>query len=286
MLSTIDERVDFLRNPLLFPETSLETLLEIATKLEDVEFQADETIFQSGDAGDFIYFIKKGQVRVHNNNREIERLGVYDIFGEMALLDSQPRMAAATPVEKTDVLRLDKASFDKLIRERIEIVQGITRILTKRLRSHDQRLEETRDSLEKVILPLGIALSTEKNLDHLVERILLEAKKLCNADAGTMYLCTAEKQLKFSIMITDSLHIALGGTTGKEIPFHPISLVDEKTGEPNYHNVSTYVAITGNSVNIPDIYHAKDFDFTGTMEFDKRTGYRSISNLTVPLKNH
>jgi len=286
VLSTIDERVDFLRNPLLFPETSLETLLEIATKLEDVEFQADETIFQSGDAGDFIYFIKKGQVRVHNNNREIERLGVYDIFGEMALLDSQPRMAAATPVEKTDVLRLDKASFDKLIRERIEIVQGITRILTKRLRSHDQRLEETRDSLEKVILPLGIALSTEKNLDHLVERILLEAKKLCNADAGTMYLCTAEKQLKFSIMITDSLHIALGGTTGKEIPFHPISLVDEKTGEPNYHNVSTYVAITGNSVNIPDIYHAKDFDFTGTMEFDKRTGYRSISNLTVPLKNH
>ena len=43
---------------------------------------------------------------------------------------------------------------------------------------------------------------------------------------------------------------------------------------------------TGHSVNIPDIYHAKDFDFTGTMEFDKRTGYRSISSLTVPLKNH
>ena len=47
------------------------------------------------------------------------------------------------------------------------------------------------------------------------------------------------RQLKFSIMITDSLNIALGGTTGKEIPFPPISLVDENTGEPNYHNVST-----------------------------------------------
>ena len=286
MLSTVDERVDFLRNSLLFPETSPETLVEIASKLEDVEFQADETIFQSGDAGDFMYFVKKGQVRVHNNNRDIERLGVYDIFGEMALLDSRPRMATVTSVEKTDLLRLDKASFDKLINERIEVAQGIIHVLSRRLRLHDQELEETRDSLENVILPLGIALSTEKNLDHLVERILLEAKKLCNADAGTMYLCTAEKQLKFIIMITDSLNIALGGTTGKEIPFHPISLVDEKTGEPNYHNVSTYVAITGHSVNIPDIYDAKDFDFTGTMEFDKRMGYRSISSLTVPLKNH
>ncbi len=286
MLSTVEERVDFLRNSLLFPEASPETLVEIASKLEDVEFQANETIFQSGDAGDFMYFVKKGQVRVHDNNRDIERLGVYEIFGEIALLDSGSRMAAVTTVEKTDLLQLDKASFDKLIHGRIEIAKGITRILTKRLRFHNQQLEETRDSLEKVILPLGIALSTEKNLDHLLERILLEAKKLCNADAGTMYLCTAEKQLKFSIMITDSLNIALGGTTGKEIPFPPISLVDKRTGAPNYHNVSTYVAICGHSVNIPDIYHAKDFDFTGTMEFDKRMGYRSISNLTVPLKNH
>ncbi len=286
MSSTIDERVDFLKNPLLFPETSLETLVEIASKLEDVEFQAEEAIFQSGEMGDFLYFVKKGQVRVHNNNRDIERLGAYDIFGEMALLDAMPRMAAVTAIEKTDLFRLDKVSFDKLIRERIEIVQGITRILTRRLRYHDQQLEETRDSLEKVILPLGIALSTEKNMDHLVERILLEAKKLCNADAGTMYLVTPEKQLRFNIMITDSLNIALGGTTGKQIPFPPISLVDEQTGEPNYHNVSTYVAITGHSVNIPDIYHAKDFDFSGAMAFDKRTGYRSISNLTVPLKNH
>jgi sigma-B regulation protein RsbU (phosphoserine phosphatase) len=223
---------------------------------------------------------------VHNNNRDIEYLGVYDIIGEIALLDSKPRTATVTTVEKADLLRLDKASFDKLLHERIEVAQGMTHVLIRRLRLHDQELEDTRDSLEKVILPLGIALSTEKNLDHLVERILLEAKKLCNADAGTMYLCDAKKQLKFSIMITDSLNISLGGTTGKEIPFHPIPLVNEQTGEPNYHNVSTYVAITGHSVNIPDVYHAKDFDFTGTMEFDKRTGYRSISSLTVPLKNH
>ena len=286
MFSTVDERVDFLRDSLIFPETSSEILPEIASLLECVEFQPNEMILEAGDEGDFMYFIQKGQVRVHTNDRDIERLGVYDIFGEMALLDAIPQMATITSVEKTTLLRLDKVSFDKLMSERIEFARGINHVLAQRLRLHDQELYETRDSLEKVILPLGIALSTEKNLDHLVERILLEAKRLCNADAGTMYLLTPEKQLKFSIMLTDSLDIALGGTTGKEIPFHTLSLVDEKTGEPNYHNVSTYVANTGCSVNIPDIYHAKDFDFTGTKAFDERTGYHSISNLTVPLKNH
>ena len=62
--------------------------------------------------------------------------------------------------------------------------------------------------------------------------------------------------------------------------------MDEKTGEPNFHNVSTYVANTGKSINIQDIYQTKDFDFSGTMAFDKRTGYRSTSSLTVPLNNH
>ena len=286
MLSTVDERVDFLKNSLLFTETSPETLVEIASKLEDVEFQADEIIFHTGDLGDCLYFIKSGQVRVHDADRNLAHLGAHDIIGEMALLDSRPQTATVTSVEKTALLRLDKAFFDKLIRERIEIAQGIIHVLSRRLRLQDQELDETRDSLEKVILPLGIALSTERNLDHLVERILLEAKKLCNADAGTMYLITAEKQLKFSIMITDSLKIALGGTTGKEIPFPPIPLMDLNTSEPNFHNVSTYVAITGKSINIPDIYQAKDFDFSGTMAFDKRTGYRSTSSLTVPLNNH
>ena len=286
MLSTVDERVDFLKNSLLFTETSPETLVEIASKLEDVEFQADEIIFHTGDLGDCLYFIKSGQVRVHDSDRNLARLGAHDIIGEMALLDSKPQTATVTSIEKTALLRLDKAFFDKLIRERIEVAQGIIHVLSRRLRLQDQELDETRDSLENVILPLGIALSTERNLDHLVERILLEAKKLCNADAGTMYLITAEKQLKFSIMITDSLKIALGGTTGKEIPFPPIPLMDINTGDPNFHNVSTYVAITGKSINIPDIYQAKDFDFSGTMAFDKRTGYRSTSSLTVPLNNH
>ena len=136
------------------------------------------------------------------------------------------------------------------------------------------------------LIQIGIALSAERNHDRLMERILIEAKDMCNADGGTLYLRTEDDRLKFEIMRTDSLDIALGGTTGKEITFPTIAMHNEKTGNPNHRNVATYVALTGESVNIPDAYEAEDFDFTGTRKFDEGTGFRSKSFLTVPMKNH
>lgn len=153
------------------------------------------------------------------------------------------------------------------------------------------------------LIEIGIALSAERNHHRLLENILLEAKSLCNADGGTLYLCgnmieredlpapqfEAEADgrfLKFEIMRTDSLGIAKGGTTGEDIPFPPLSVYNTETGEPNHKNVASHVAVTGKTINIPDVYEATDFDFTGPRKFDESTGYRSKSFLVVPLKNH
>lgn len=135
------------------------------------------------------------------------------------------------------------------------------------------------------LIEIGIALSAERNHDRLMEKILLEAKVIANADGGTLYLLKDEKQLEFTIMRTDSLNIALGGTTGKTIDFPPLKLYDAKN-KPNMANIANYAAITGESVNVEDAYRSKKFDFTGTRKFDEGTGYRSKSFLTVPLKNH
>ncbi|MEX2452212.1 MAG: HD domain-containing phosphohydrolase [Rhodospirillales bacterium] len=135
------------------------------------------------------------------------------------------------------------------------------------------------------LIEIGIALSAERNHDRLMETILLEAKSIANADGGTLYLLKDEKHLAFTIMRTDSLGIALGGTTGKPIEFPPLGLYKEN-GKPNHTNVATYAALTGESVNIADAYRSQKFDFTGTRKFDEGTGYRSKSFLTVPLKNH
>jgi HD-GYP domain-containing protein (c-di-GMP phosphodiesterase class II) len=144
--------------------------------------------------------------------------------------------------------------------------------------------DEKVKSLE-LLYRVGIALSAERNKDRLLEMILLEAKTLCNADGGTLYLRTDDDHLKFAIMRTDSLGIALGGTTGTPITFPPIPMMDLITGQPNHKNVATAAALLKRSVNIPDAYHAAGFDFTGTKAFDAKNNYRSKSLLAIPLVN-
>jgi len=142
--------------------------------------------------------------------------------------------------------------------------------------------------LEQQILNLaniGLALSKEKDMNRLLEMILLEAKRITNSDGGTLYMMTDDGRLRFEIMMTDSLDFHMGGTSGKDIPFYPVKLYTDE-GEPNKSMIAAYVGLTGETVNITDAYKAKGFDFSGTKMFDEKTNYRSKSFLTVPLKNH
>ena len=132
---------------------------------------------------------------------------------------------------------------------------------------------------------IGIALSAERDTSKLLEMILLGAKSLTNADGGTLYSVQEDDTVKMEIVRTDSLHFAMGGSTGKPIPFPPIPLYDEN-GQPNSHMVVTYAVLNDSTVNIQDAYNTEGFDFSGTKQFDESTGYRSTSFLTVPLKNH
>jgi len=135
---------------------------------------------------------------------------------------------------------------------------------------------------------IGASLSAERDINRLLESILLAAKAITRADGGTLYLLTEEdgtKRLKFEIMRTQSLNIAMGGTTGTPIPFYPIHLYG-KDGAPNNQMVAAFAALTGQTVNIADAYTVEGFDFNGTRNFDKKTGYHSKSFLTVPMKNH
>jgi HD-GYP domain-containing protein (c-di-GMP phosphodiesterase class II) len=133
---------------------------------------------------------------------------------------------------------------------------------------------------------IGISLSKVKDTNRLLEAILVAAKKITNADGGTLYRVDADKKLvHFEILRTDSLKIAMGGTTGVEVPFYPVRLFDDD-GRPNNSMVVAYSVLRDETVNIADAYAAKGFDFSGTKSFDVKTGYRSESFLTVPMKNH
>jgi len=146
------------------------------------------------------------------------------------------------------------------------------------------RIKFLEDRLHR-LSEIGMALSTEKDTDRLFEMILEEAKHITKADGRTLYSMNEEGDLSFEILRNDSMNTVMGGTSGVEIPYYPVHLwLDDQT--PNQKNVSAYVALTGKTVNIKDAYEEEGYDFEGTINFDKKNGYRSKSFLTVPLKNH
>ena len=138
----------------------------------------------------------------------------------------------------------------------------------------------------KELNEIGIALSQQRDLNSLLETILVAAKRITHADAGTLYLHEPEQRiLRFEILRNDTLKTAMGGTSGVPISFYPIQLYDE-AGNPNHAMVVSHAALSGETVNIPDAYAAEGYDFSGTKKFDAKTGYRSQSFLTVPMRNH
>ena len=132
---------------------------------------------------------------------------------------------------------------------------------------------------------IGASLSAERDINRLLESILTAAKVVTRADGGTLYRVTEEGTLRFEIVRTTSLKYYLGGTSGNPVPFYPIQLRNAQ-GQPNHSMVAAYAALTGKTVNVSDAYTEQGFDFSGTRNFDKKTGYRSKSFLTVPMKNH
>ena len=132
---------------------------------------------------------------------------------------------------------------------------------------------------------IGVALSAENNLDKLLEMILEHAKESSNADGGTLYLMNKdETSLRFSVVETTSLDISMGGTKSK-ITWPPLELYHED-GRKNLEMVAATCALEGKLINIDDVYETQEFNFEGTKQFDKGTGFRSKSMLVIPMKNY
>jgi HD-GYP domain-containing protein (c-di-GMP phosphodiesterase class II) len=141
------------------------------------------------------------------------------------------------------------------------------------------------NSIIAKIIAIGTALSAEKNIDALLEMIITQTKQLTHADGGTIYLYNPKtRQLEFKVIQNDSLDIQMGGTSGA-IEWKPLELYNAD-GEQNQHMVAVMCALKEIIINIPDVYQSEEYDFSGTIEFDRQTGYRSESMLVLPLKDH
>lgn len=139
MLSTI-EKLLVLKQVEIFAETPDDVLANVAAACDDLEIQKGETVFNKGEPGDTLYVIVSGRVQVHDGAVNLNELGEGDVFGEMALLDPEPRLASVTALEDARLLRLDEESFQELLEEQSEIARSIIKVLTRRLRARVQDL--------------------------------------------------------------------------------------------------------------------------------------------------
>jgi CRP-like cAMP-binding protein len=128
----------------LFAETPDEVLIEAAEALEEIDVAAGTCLFRAGEPGNRMYIIVFGKVQVHLEDSVLNVLGEGDIFGEMSLLDSQPRTASVSTVEDSRLLQLSQETLYELMSDHSEVMRGIIRFLTSQLRS---RLHESDRSL-------------------------------------------------------------------------------------------------------------------------------------------
>jgi HD-GYP domain-containing protein (c-di-GMP phosphodiesterase class II) len=142
------------------------------------------------------------------------------------------------------------------------------------LHAQNQALEEAQEKLASLV-ENGMLLSSERDKHRLLQHILLQGKRICNADAATLYLMTDHDSLRFTLR-----------SKADDLPDVEIPLHDPQTGAPNERHVSTYVALSKQTLVIDDVYRETRFDLSGTRRFDEESGYRTVSMLCVPLVAH
>lgn len=139
------------------------------------------------------------------------------------------------------------------------------------LRSQTEALQASQLKLASLV-ENGLLLSSERDRDALLRHILMQGKRICNAQAATMYLKTEHDTLRFALRSMDD-----------ELPTVEIPLHDPHTGLANERHVSTYAALHNQTVVIDDVYAESRFDLSGTRRFDSESGFHTVSMLTVPL---
>jgi CRP-like cAMP-binding protein len=140
----MDER-DLLRNVPIFSELSdadITTLARVATRRK---YPKDTVVFFENEEGDFFFMILEGRIKVTilgDDGREVilSILGPGDFFGEMALLDNEPRSATAIAVEDSELLSLHRHDFQSVLADNRSIMSALIKILASRIRKANHQI--------------------------------------------------------------------------------------------------------------------------------------------------
>lgn len=137
---TVD-RLLFVRKVPIFQELRDDFLVRLASIMEELSFPAKQPIFTQGEEGRSLYILVSGRVRVHIGNRELAQLEQGTCFGEMAVLDAEPRSASVTTLEHCECLMLTQQQLYEAIEETPGIAVNVIRLLSRRIRELNQKID-------------------------------------------------------------------------------------------------------------------------------------------------
>jgi CRP/FNR family cyclic AMP-dependent transcriptional regulator len=153
--------VRLLRSVSVFAQSPDPVLAELAGLIERLDVPAGGVICSQGDLGDCLYIVADGRVRVHDGERTFTFLSRSDVFGEMAVLDPEPRSASVTATEPTHLLLLRREPFYRLVAGRSEVARGIIQILAQRLRLRTRDLVEDYQYIQQFNRVIAAATAVE-----------------------------------------------------------------------------------------------------------------------------
>jgi len=141
------EKILLLRNSDIFKTCKEVDLIEIASICSERSVDKGITIFHKGDYGNCMYFIHSGQVSIHDGDHQFAVLADNEIFGELSLLDSEPRSASATTLSDCTLLKIEQEQFYDVVATNTDILKGIMRTLCRRLREQDRITVELKKNI-------------------------------------------------------------------------------------------------------------------------------------------
>ncbi len=139
MYSTL-EKAMILKSVDLFTSIPSQELIRVAQIAEEEEYQPGTSLCKEGDFGDCMYIIANGKVKVHKGDRTLVELEKGAFVGDMALLDQEPRSADLTISAETTLLKISQDAFYELMSSNFEIMNGILKIISSRLRDAQAKL--------------------------------------------------------------------------------------------------------------------------------------------------
>lgn len=144
-----DDTLFLLRSVSLFAESPPELLSELASHMEEVRVRAGEVVVLKDDPGDCLYIVAEGRLRASDGERVLNELRPRDLFGEMSVLDAEPRSATIVAVEDSRLLKLQQRDLYALLAREPQITRELIRILTRRLRARMRDMASDYDYMQQ-----------------------------------------------------------------------------------------------------------------------------------------